>query len=270
MSIPSQPIGIFDSGVGGLTVAYALTQLLPHEKIIYFGDVAHHPYGEKSPAAIQSYAVKICEMLLKQEVKLILIACNSASAAAHDLVKEYVGSKAKVVDVIDPTIEYLRENFNYKKIGLIATRATVGSEIYRKKIDALELGIQLASLAAPLLVPMIEEGNINQDIFRQTLENYLSHPSLQDIDALLLACTHYPIIKNQINRFYDHKISLIDNCDVTAQAVKNLLEYHHLLNQAVSSPHHQFYVSDYTESFVAHARFFFPAALHFEHYPLWD
>lgn len=270
MSLSSQAIGIFDSGVGGLTVAHALTQLLPQEKIIYFGDVAHHPYGEKSSAAIQSYAVKICDMLLKQNVKVILIACNSASAVAHELVKEYVGSKAKVVDVIDPTIEYLRENFNHKKIGLIATRATVNSEIYHKKIGDLGLGIQLASLAAPLLVPMIEEGNIHHDIFKQTLENYLSHSSLQDIDALLLACTHYPIIKNQINQFYQHKISLIDNCEVTAYAVKNLLEYHCLFNQTVSTPQHQFYVSDYTASFVASARFFFPAALHFEHYPLWD
>jgi len=270
MSLSSQPIGIFDSGVGGLTVAHALTQLLPNEQIIYFGDVAHHPYGEKSSAAIQSYAVKICEMLLRQEVKLILIACNSASAVAHDLVREYVGSRAKVIDVINPMIEHLRENFNHQKIGLIATRATVNSGIYHQKIDTLGLGIQLTSLAAPLLVPIIEEGNINHDDFKQILHNYLSHPTLQDIDALLLACTHYPIIKDQISQFYNHKISLIDNSEITAHAVKNLLEYHRLLNPSVLTPQHQFYVSDYTESFVAHARFFFPAALHFEHYPLWD
>ena len=270
MSHSSQPIGIFDSGVGGLTVAHALTQLLPHEKIIYFGDVAHYPYGEKSPAAIQAYAIKICDMLLKQDVKLILIACNSASAAAHELVKEYVGSKAKVVNVIDPTIEYLRENFANKKVGLIATRATVNSDLYRKKIEELKLNIHLESLATPLLAPMIEEGYAEDDILKQTLKNYLSHASLQDIDALLLGCTHYPIIKDQINQYYDHKVSLIDNSEITARAVKGLLEYHHLLNSAISTPHHQFYVSDYTESFVAHARFFFPAALNFEHYPLWD
>jgi glutamate racemase len=265
----AQAIGIFDSGVGGLTVAHALTQLLPNEKIIYFGDVAHHPYGEKSTAAIQAYAVKICDMLLQQQVKLILIACNSASATAHELVKEYVGSKAKVVNVIDPTIDHLREYFPHQKIGLIATRATVNSHIYNKKIDALGLEIHLKSLATPLLAPMIEEGYANHDILMQTLANYLSDPAIQNIDALLLACTHYPVIKHQISKFYDHKITLIDNSEITARAVKGLLEYHHLTNQT-PSPHHEFYVSDYTESFLANARFFFPAALHFERYPLWE
>lgn len=266
-----QPIGIFDSGVGGLTVAHAVMQLLPHEKIIYFGDVAHNPYGEKSPAAIQAYAIKICDMLLSQRAKLILIACNSASATAYELVKEYVGSKAHVLNVIDPTITYLQKNFNHTKVGLIATRATVDSGVYQKKISLLDAHITLTALATPLLVPLIEEGNVHQDSFKQILESYLSHPSLQGIDALLLACTHYPIIKNQIQQFYGPAVHLIDNCEVTAQAVKNLLEYHHLLHESCTKiPEHQFYVSDYTPSFVSHARFFFPDAIHFERYPLWD
>jgi glutamate racemase len=266
----SQPIGIFDSGVGGLTVARALTQLLPQEKIIYFGDVAHHPYGEKSPAAIQAYTIKICDMLLQQNVKIILIACNSASAAAHDLAREYVGSKAKVINVIDPTIDYLRENLAHKKIGMIATRATVNSQLYHKKIEALGLGISLTSLPAPLLVALIEEGFADHNILTQTLASYLSHPLLENIDALLLACTHYPVIKNQIRKFYNNNMILIDNSEITAQAVKGLLTHHHLLNQQTTMPLHQFYVSDYTDSFIAGARIFFPDALHFEHYPLWE
>jgi glutamate racemase len=265
----SQPIGIFDSGVGGLTCANALTQLLPNENIIYFGDVAHHPYGEKSIAALQAYAIKICDMLLKQQVKLILIACNSASAAANELVKEYVGSKAKVVNVIDPAVNFLRENFLHKKIGLIGTHATINSNIYQKKIKDLNFDIHLESIATPLLAPMIEEGYIHNEILIHTLSNYLSHDNLKDIDALLLGCTHYPLIKNQIRKFYDDKVFLIDSSEVTALAVRGLLEHHHLLNKN-PSPQHKFYVSDYTESFVSSARFFFPETLHFEHFPLWE
>jgi glutamate racemase len=266
----SQPIGIFDSGVGGLTVAHALTSLLPQENIIYFGDVAHHPYGEKSMPAIQAYTIKICDMLLQQHCKLILIACNSASSAAYELAKEYVASKAKVVNVIDPAIDHLREHFANKHIGLIGTRQTVNSNIYKKKIDALARGIKLSSVATPLLAPMIEEGYADHIILKQTLDNYLSHVELKNIDALILACTHYPIIKKHIAAYFQHKITLIDNAEITARAVKGLLEHHHLHNQQQNAPHHKFYVSDYTESFVANAILFFPNALHFEHYPLWE
>lgn len=269
----SQPIGVFDSGVGGLTVAHALTTLLPNEQLIYFGDVAHHPYGEKSQAAIQAYVVKICDMLLKQNVKLIVIACNTASAVAYDLAKEYIASKAKIIDVINPAIDYIRENFHQKKIGLIATRQTVNSNVYLKKIEALNKKIELSALAAPLLVPMIEEGHIDNEILCKTLENYLSQPVLQNIDALLLGCTHYPLIKKQIQRYYQqnnqHAVQLIDNAEITARAVKGLLDHHHLRNTTFNPTHH-FYVSDYTESFVSTARYFFPESLHFEHYPLWE
>src|SRR4029078_1169976 len=119
--LSTQPIGIFDSGIGGLTVAHSIVKFLPKENIIYFGDTAHLPYGDKSTAAIQSYAVKIAHMLLQQNCKLILIACNSASAAAYELVKEYIGSKAIVMNVIDPTIRWLKEHYAHKKIGLIGT-----------------------------------------------------------------------------------------------------------------------------------------------------
>src|SRR5688572_15319825 len=134
---PVQPIGIFDSGIGGLTVAHALVKHLPKENIIYFGDTAHLPYGDKSAAAIQAYAVKIAQMLLQQKCKLILIACHSASAAAYELVKEYIGTKAIVINVIDPVIRLLKEEYATKKIGLIGTRQTVNSHIYKKKIDDL-------------------------------------------------------------------------------------------------------------------------------------
>ncbi len=220
----SQPIGIFDSGIGGLTVAHAVTKLLPDESIIYFGDTAHAPWGDKSAAAIQAYSIKICDMLLKQDCKLILIACNSASAVAYELVKEYVGRKSIVVDVIDPMIEYLAKNYIDKTIGLIGTKQTVNSNIYRKKLDELGINIRLNTLATPLLVPLIEEGFKDQTIMSDAIKSYLSESAFHKLDALVLGCTHYPLIKQQIRRFYSDTTVIIDSTDIVAEMVKNILK----------------------------------------------
>lgn len=265
---PSQPIGIFDSGIGGLTVAHALVKALPKENLIYFGDTAHMPYGDKSTSAIQAYAVKIAHMLLQQECKLILIACNSASAAAYELVKEYVGSKAIVMNVIDPVIRLLKENFEKQRIGLIGTRQTVNTGIYKKKVDELNLGITLSSHATNLLASAIEEFG-NHTVIDALLTTYLAHPNLANIDALLLACTHYPIIKNRIATHYPKQITIIDSSEIVADAVKKKLEKYHLLNKNGNSNKH-FYVSDYTPSFAENASLFFGDSITLEHYPLWD
>jgi glutamate racemase len=265
---PSQPIGIFDSGIGGLTVAHALVKHLPKENIVYFGDTAHLPYGEKSTAAIQAYAVKIAHMLLQQKCKLILIACNSASAAAYDLVKEYIASQAIVMNVIDPIIHFLKDRYPKKRIGLIGTRQTVNSHIYKKKMDELNLGVNLSSYATNLLASAIEEFG-NHCVIDSLLEVYLSNPDLQNIDALVLACTHYPIIKDKILRHYNNQIEIIDPSDIVAQAVKKKLEKNNLLNANGTSSKH-FYVSDYTQSFADNAKLFFGDDITLEHYPLWD
>ncbi|HVE44616.1 MAG TPA: glutamate racemase [Gammaproteobacteria bacterium] len=262
---PQQPIGIFDSGIGGLTVAHALTTLLPNEHIIYFGDTAHLPYGEKSTAAIQAYAIKIIHLLLQQECKLILIACHSASAAAFELVREYVGTQAIVMNVIDPTIAYLGEKFQSRHIGLIGTRQTVNSHIYKKKIDNLDRNITLSAQPTNLLASAIEEFG-NHPVIDPLLDVYLSHADLKNIDALILACTHYPVIKNRISQ---HVKTIIDPSDIVAQAVKKQLEENKLLNTTGESKK-QFYLSDYTESFARNAKLFFGEDIHLEHYPLWD
>lgn len=267
---PSEnPIGIFDSGIGGLTVAHAIRELLPNENIVYFGDTAHLPYGDKSTAAIQAYSVKICDMLLAQHCKLIVIACNSASSAAYELVREYVGKKALVLNVIDPAVDFIREYYPQKRIGLIGTRQTVFSNVYKKKIDALNNGTELFSHATPLLAPMIEEGFNKKMIIEEMLHDYLSVPELRDIDAIILGCTHYPLIKQQIGKFYQNKVSIIDTTEVVANAVKNLLELHQLLNKTEGS-FQKFYISDYTESFSGAAKTFFVENIYLEHYPLWD
>lgn len=268
----TQPIGVFDSGIGGLTVAHSLVKYLPNENVIYFGDTAHMPYGDKSTAAIQAYAVKIAHMLLQQNCKLILIACNSASAAAYELVKEYIASQAIVMNVIDPTIHLLKEKYADKRIGLIGTRQTVNSYIYKKKIDDLELGITVSSYATNLLASAIEEFG-NHHIIDSLLDVYLTHPDLQNIDALVLACTHYPIIKDRILNHYKNfqkkSIDIIDSSEIVAQAVKKNLEKNFLLNQQGGHSKH-FFVSDYTDSFAQNARLFFGDAITLEHYPLWD
>lgn len=267
---PSQPIGIFDSGIGGLTVAHAVVKELPKENIIYFGDTAHMPYGDKSTAAIQAYAIKIAHMLLQQECKLILIACNSASAAAYELVKEYVGSKAVVMNVIDPVIHHLKEHYAKKKVGLIGTRQTVHSHIYKKKLDDTKRGIALTSQATNLLASAIEEfGNADNPVIDSLLKVYLSQPELKNIEALVLACTHYPIIKQQIRQHCPEAVHIIDSSEIVATAVKKQLEKNLLLNDNGASLKH-FYVSDYTESFADNAKLFFGADVTLEHYPLWD
>lgn len=264
----NQPIGIFDSGVGGLTVAHALINHLPNENIIYFGDTAHMPYGDKSSAAIQAYSVKIAHMLLQQNCKLILIACNSASTAAYDLVKEYVGSKALVANVIDPVVQFISKTYPNKHIGLIGTKQTVNSHIYKKKIDDLNKNITLHSQATNLLASAIEEFG-NHEIIDALLKVYLKQPSLNNIDALILACTHYPIVKERISHACHQHTKVIDASDIVGLAVKATLEKHNLINPN-GTGNRQFYISDYTESFATHAELFFGRQLTLEHYPIWD
>ncbi|UPL47807.1 glutamate racemase [Hymenobacter sublimis] len=269
--LTTRPIGVFDSGIGGLTVARAVNRVLPHERLVYFGDTAHLPYGDKSTAAIQAYSVKICDLLLKQQCKVILIACNSASAAAYELVREYVGSKARVLNVIDPIVAHVGQQYAGRTVGLIGTKQTVNSNVYRKKIDDLDAGVQLQSLATPLLAPMIEEGFFDNTIAGNIIESYLSNPGLEGIEALVLACTHYPLIKQQIAEFYQGRTEVLDASDVVAAHVQRYLTENHLAARPgpAASTHH-FYVSDFTRSFEESTRIFFGQEVHLEHYPLWE
>lgn len=263
-------IGIFDSGIGGLTVARAVKDCMPNEKIIYFGDTAHLPYGDKSTASIQAYSVKITEVLLKANCKVILIACNSASTAAFELVKAYVASKGDVFNVIDPVVDYLRENYAGKKVGLIGTKQTVNSGVYFQKINKLGENIELAALATPLLAPMIEEGFYKNEVSRVIIKNYLENPDLQELDALILGCTHYPLIKKEIKEFYAEEVEIIDSSEIVARAIRSYLELHNLLNREVGGGKDSFLVSDYTPSFEHATRLFFGKEVSLEKYPLWE
>jgi len=252
----NNPIGIFDSGAGGLTVAGAVKNILPNEKIIYFGDTAHLPYGDKSVDAIKQYSLKITDFLLEKNCKIILIACNTASAAAYETVKNHVGENAIVLNVIDPATKFIANNSKYKKIGVIGTKGTISSDLYSTKIKKIDNQKQVVSMATPLFVPMIEEGFIYDNISNAIIKNYLSDERLQNIDSLILACTHYPIIKNQIRKFFNFKTNIVDSSQVVARELQRILAEKQLFNTN-TNPKHEFYVSDYTDFFSTLAEMFF-------------
>lgn len=264
-----QPIGVFDSGIGGLTVARAIQTLLPHENMIYFGDTAHLPYGDKSEAAIQAYSIKIADILLRKGCKVIVIACNSASSAAYELLMEYVQRDIHIINVIDPMVSLVSRTFPGRRVGLIGTKRTVQSGVYTRKIAEQGKNIQLQSLATPLLAPMIEEGFFNNQISHEIIAQYLGDQALAGIEALILACTHYPLIKHEIETYYQHRLPVLDSSAVVAEALKQYLEDEQLLNDP-GTPQHQFLVSDYTESFEASARQFFHQHVTLEKHSLWN
>lgn len=269
LQLSTNPIGIFDSGMGGLTVAKTITELMPNESIIYFGDTAHTPWGEKSVSAIQAYSIKICDVLLQHRCKFIVMACHTASAAAYELVREYVGSKAHVMNVIDPIVNHIQRHHSNQKIGLIGTKQTVRSNTYKKRLDMLNSNIELTALATPLLVPLIEEGFTEKEVTEVIIQEYLAHPDLQNIQALILGCTHYPLLKRYIHKFYQNIVDIIDASELTAKVLKEHLMLHRLVNDT-EQVKKIFYISDYSEFFVKTAKIFFPDNIELEPYPLWD
>nr|MBK9652019.1 glutamate racemase [Bacteroidota bacterium] len=262
-----QPIGIFDSGIGGLTVAHAIHQLMPAETLVYFGDTAHLPYGEKSTAAIKSYSLHIADFLLKHKCKIIVIACNTASAIAWKVVHDHVGSKIDVINVIDPVVNAVVKS-KAKHVGVIGTNNTVKTNVYADKILEANNMLQVSSLATPLLAPMIEEGFFNNKISKTIINDYLSRPKLKNIDSLILACTHYPLIKSEIESYYKGKATIIDSAEIVAQHVKQVLQNKKLLNKGEARKHH-FFVSDYTQSFEKSTRFFFKGKIKLELQNIW-
>lgn len=267
---PKSPVGIFDSGIGGLTVAHAIRKVLPLESIIYFGDTAHLPYGDKSAAAVQAYSVKIADVLLGMGCKVIVIACNSASSAAYELLKEYVGKRAMIINVIDPMVDYLSNHYENRKVGLIGTRRTVDSGVYHQKVGQLNKNIDLVSQATPLLVPMIEEGFFNNKISAEIIEKYLGDKIFNNISALVLGCTHYPLIHKQIDNYFNNKIDVLDSSEITAQHLKAHLLSSDLLNEGENEVEDHFLVSDFTESFEASTKIFFKEKVKLEKHTLWE
>ena len=252
----SQPIGIFDSGVGGLTVAKEIKRLMPHENLIYFGDTKHLPYGDKSKDAIIGYSVKIAQFLLDKNCKAIVIACNSATANALKEVLEIVQSQALVFDVINPVAEKVSFEI-HTNVGVIATKATINSGLYRKSIRKHNKFIKVDELATPLLVPAIEEGLKNNAITHSIIYHYLSNQKLKNIETLILGCTHYPLLIDEIRQYYGNRVRVIDSPNIVANQMRHLLEKKHLLNEKNPEPTYDFYLSDITKNFEKISKKFF-------------
>lgn len=258
-----QPIGIFDSGVGGLTVAKEIKRLLPHEDLIYFGDTKHLPYGEKSREAIVGYSTKITQFLLEKNCKAIVIACNSATANALKEVVELANKKVPVIDVINPVAEKVAFEI-HNNVGVIATKATVNSGLYKKSIRKHNKFIKVDELATPLLVPAIEEGFRNHPITHSIIYNYLSNNRLKNIETLILGCTHYPLLMPEIKQFYGNRVRVIDSPSIVANQLKIVLEKNHLLHEKNPNPKYQFYLSDITKNFEKISKKFFGKTIDLE------
>lgn len=268
--ICDQPIGIFDSGIGGLTVAAAIKNLLPNETLVYFGDTAHMPYGDKSRELIQTYATRITDFLIAEKnCKAIVIACNTASAAAYETLRDQHKGSVPVINVIDPMVEAIIANEHIKKVGIIATKTTVGSGVYQEKIERRKPSLAFSALATPLLASMIEEGFVSDNISNAVVQRYLSDPALDGIDALVLACTHYPLIKKEINDYFNGKVQILDSAEIVAAKLKWILEKENLQCVNKSGEDH-FYISDFTTSFERATKIFFLEKIKLERSGIWD
>jgi glutamate racemase len=263
------PIGLFDSGIGGLTVANALMKQLPNESLIYFGDTAHLPYGDKSADTIRYFTKTIGAFLLSKECKVIVIACNTASAVAFEMLQKLAGDKAYVFNVIDPVVDEIIEK-KYKRVGVIGTLGTIHSNAYPNKIKEKNTNVVVHQLATPLLVPMIESGFAHGQISHLVIEEYLNAPELQDIDTLILACTHYPLIKKEIEAYYrqkNKKVDVLATNEIVAKHLKKFMIEHGLVNYEKKGKN-AFYVSDYTESFEKTTQLFYQESIDLIQMPL--
>ena len=241
------PIGIFDSGIGGLTVVKQLMHLLPNEQLIYFGDTARVPYGTKSKRLVQQYALEDANFLMQFDVKMIVIACNSASAAARELLQEKLD--VPVLGVVSPGASAAVENTRNGKIGVIGTQATIGSNAYVRAINKLSDDIEVSGQPCPLLVPLVEEGWLDDQVTDLAIQKYLKDLLQADIDTLILGCTHYPVLEPNIQKAVGETVRLIDSGKETAKAVKAVLEQKNMLNMGIKNSEDQFYVSDIPAKF---------------------
>ncbi len=250
----NSPIGIFDSGLGGLTVAREIFQLLPSEDVVYFGDVGRSPYGPRSKEIIMQFSRQDTNFLIEQEVKIIVAACNTASSIALEfLQKEY---SLQILGVIEPGAVSAVQATRNGKIGVIGTMGTIHSNAYAKAIEAIDPKIKVFSMACPLFVPLVEEGYIDKEATFLIAEDYVSPLKTTGVDTLILGCTHYPLLKPVIRKVLGDKVNLIDSATETSRVVYQHLLKTEALNPKRSEGERKFYVSDVPEQFAQVARHF--------------
>ena len=222
------PIGVFDSGVGGLTVAREIMRNLPSERIVYFGDTARVPYGSKSKEIVLKYSRQIVRFLQTQEVKAIVVACNTASAMALETIREEID--IPIIGVVKPGAKVAARTTRNKKIGLIGTRGTVNSELYPAIIHEYDPRIQVIGQACPLLVPLVEEGWLKDKVTVEVTKRYLDPLLEQGVDTLILGCTHYPLLRSLMRQVAGESVTLVNPAYETARALRELLKEHGIEN----------------------------------------
>ncbi len=243
-----RPIGIFDSGIGGLTVLKEVIRRLPGEDTIYLGDTARVPYGNKSSATVIRYALETADFLLDKKIKMLVVACNTSTSVSLPTLKSRY--KIPIIGVIQPGARKAAEITRTRRIGIIGTERTIKSQAYPQAIREIDPKIRVFSQPCPLFVPLAEEGLANSDIARMAAKMYLHSIQGKGLDALVLGCTHYPLLKNVIRKVVGDGISLIDSAVEIAQVALRILADSNLLRKSSSGGKHSFYVTDSPERFI--------------------
>jgi len=243
----SNSIGIFDSGFGGLTVMKAICHLLPYENILYFGDTGRLPYGTKSKETILRYSFENAEFLLNKGIKILVVACHTACSFALAELEQKLS--IPVIGVTTPAVEHISKTSSSGHIAVLGTHGTIRSGMYEKTFLELFPQASITSIPCQLLVHLVEEGYIDHPITDAALHEYLEPLQSKQIDTLLLGCTHFPLLQEQIEKLISSNIRVIDPAEYCAQSVKTLLENGNLLNDSTATPHYEFFVSDDPEKF---------------------
>ncbi len=252
----NRAIGVFDSGIGGLTVVRALMERLPFENIIYFGDTARVPYGVKSVDTINRYAAQITDFLIKKDVKMLIVACNTMAAVAHQTIVDLANvpvaavayqkivEQVPVLEVIDASARMAIQNSKTKSIGVIGTPATINSNAYARAIHLLDKEAKVFSQACPLFVPLVEEGWFDHPATKLIAQEYLKQVIAEQVDTLVLGCTHYPLLKPLLQDIIGKSVTLIDSAEAMADIAADLIDQQKIGNKNSTPPDYTFYVSD--------------------------
>lgn len=254
----NNPIGVFDSGIGGLTVVKEILKELPNESIIYLGDTARVPYGTRGKEVIKKFALELTDFLLKKKVKFLVVACNTISATCLNEIVRI--SPVPVLGVIKEAVSAAIKSTKTNTIGVIGTQATILSSVYEKEIKKTNIKVRIIAQACPLFVPLAEEGKVSGKATELIAKEYLKKFNNTKIDTLILGCTHYPVLKNVIQKVIGKKIKLIDSAKPTAQKLRKLLEANNLLNKD-KNPKLEFFVTDAPDRVYNVARSFLGKAL---------
>lgn len=246
--MPWKAIGIFDSGVGGLTVLKEIIKALPQEDTIYFGDTARVPYGTKSPETVTRYSLEIASFLVHRDIKLLVVACNTASACALDALQQTLS--IPVVGVIEPGARRAAAVTRSGKVGVIGTEGTIRSSAYAKAIKRINPEVEVVTRACPLFVPLAEEGWTDNEVAHLTARTYLAGLREAGVDTLVLGCTHYPLLKKVIGETIGEEVKLVDSAEETARTVAEILRGRDLLRPTSEEGNHHYFVSDVPAGFI--------------------